>query len=127
MSVTCLDHYNLRGSRELLEELCAFYCEVVGLEVGERPPFTEFGYWLYAGDQAVLHLSLDDAARAGQSNTVFNHAAFRCTEFQLTKERLAELRVDYQFQRVPGTSAVQLFLEDPAGNGVELNFESEKS
>ncbi|MBU2678181.1 MAG: diguanylate cyclase [Gammaproteobacteria bacterium] len=125
MSVTGLDHYNLRGSRELLDELCAFYCDVVGLAVGERPPFNQFGYWLYARDQAVLHLSLDDAARAGQTNTVFNHAAFRCTEFQVTKDRLDELHVDYQFMRVPGTTAVQLFIEDPAGNGVELNFESE--
>jgi catechol 2,3-dioxygenase-like lactoylglutathione lyase family enzyme len=127
MSVTGLDHYNLRGSRELLDELCAFYCDVVGLAVGERPPFNEFGYWLYAGDQAVLHLSLDDSAHAGQSNTVFNHAAFRCTDFPGTKERLSELHIAYRLNRVPGTTAVQLFLEDPAGNGVELNFESEQS
>ena len=126
MSVTGLDHYNLRGSHELLDELCAFYCDVVGLSVGERPPFNEFGYWLYAGDQAVLHLSLDDSARAGQSNSVFNHAAFRCKDFRGTKERLSELNVAHRFNRVPGTTAVQLFLEDPAGNGVELNFESEQ-
>ena len=27
-----------------------FYRDVVGLTVGERPPFRRFGYWLYGGE-----------------------------------------------------------------------------
>ena len=50
-------HYNLRAPRALLDELREFYCDVVGLELGARPPFRSFGYWLYAGGHPVLHLS----------------------------------------------------------------------
>ena len=51
MTTLGLNHYNLRANRELLDALRDFYCTVVGLTVGERPPFSSFGYWLYAGDQ----------------------------------------------------------------------------
>ena len=57
MSVIGFDHYNLCGPRELLESLRVFYTEVVGLTDGYRPPFETFGFWLYAGEHAVLHLS----------------------------------------------------------------------
>ena len=51
------NHYNLRAPRALLDELKDFYCETLGLTVGERPAFRSFGYWLYAGSRDVLHLS----------------------------------------------------------------------
>ena len=60
MPVHAFDHYNLRAPRALLDELCAFYRDVVGLTVGERPPFRRFGYWLYAGVRPVLHLGEAD-------------------------------------------------------------------
>ena len=31
-------HYNLRAPLALVEELRGFYCDVVGLSVGPRPP-----------------------------------------------------------------------------------------
>ena len=124
MIVLGLDHYNLRASRELLEELCRFYTEVVGLEVGYRPPFNNFGYWLYAGDHAVLHLSESspDDATPKPGPTTFNHTAFSCSDPQKFEQKLTQLGVDYRTARVPELDAVQLFLRDPAGNGVELNF-----
>lgn len=119
-------HYNLRAPRALLDELRSFYCEVVGLEVGYRPPFRSFGYWLYAGEHAVLHLS-----EAGPSETrssapqgTFDHAAFRCTGRAAYEQNLGRLGIKYRVASVPETSQVQLFLSDPAGNGVELNFDS---
>jgi catechol 2,3-dioxygenase-like lactoylglutathione lyase family enzyme len=76
--VQTFDHYNLRAPRALLEELCAFYRDVVGLIVGERPPFRRFGYWLYAGVRPVLHLgeaNADEACAVDVEGT-FNHASF---------------------------------------------------
>jgi glyoxylase I family protein len=57
MNVLSFSHYNLRAPRELLDTLCSFYTEVIGLRVGERTPLMSFGYWLYAGQQDVLHLT----------------------------------------------------------------------
>ncbi len=50
MTVRGFDHYNLRADRAVLDELRDFYRDVVGLAVGDRPPFRRFGYWLYSGD-----------------------------------------------------------------------------
>ena len=67
MKVIGLDHYNLCGPRDVLESMRDFYVEVLGLEVGYRPPFGSFGYWLYAADQPVLHVhAFAHQVRGGQ-------------------------------------------------------------
>jgi catechol 2,3-dioxygenase-like lactoylglutathione lyase family enzyme len=127
MPVQGFDHYNLRAPRAVLDELCAFYRDVVGLRVGERPPFRRFGYWLYAGARPVLHLGEADTheIRTSGVDGTFDHASFACTDRREFERRLADLHVDYRVARVPLTGQVQLFFHDPAGNGVELCFASD--
>ena len=129
MATHSFSHYNLRAHRELLENLRSFYCEVVGLTAGYRPPFTSFGYWLYAGERDVLHLSesAPNEARFPEAATTFDHAAFSCSERATFERRLAEQGVKYKVNHVPQTGQVQLFFKDPAGNGVELNFANESA
>jgi catechol 2,3-dioxygenase-like lactoylglutathione lyase family enzyme len=124
MPVRAFDHYNLRAPRALLDDLCAFYRDVVGLTVGERPAFRRFGYWLYAGERPVLHLGEADAGEvcAAPVSGTFNHASFDCTGQREFEARLAASRIEYRTARVPSTGQVQLFFRDPAGNGVELSF-----
>lgn len=124
MPVTTFNHYNLRAPRDLLDQLRAFYCDVVGLKQGDRPPFPNVGYWLYAGDQAILHLSEarpGERRAAGVANT-FDHVAFSCTDRREMEAHLATCGVAYRTAEVPMTGQMQLFFQDPAGNGVELNF-----
>jgi catechol-2,3-dioxygenase len=124
MSIIGLNHYNLRAGRQTLDALRDFYVGVVGLQAGYRPPFNSFGYWLYAGDHAVLHLSEagpDEQHRLNVSGT-FDHVAFSCTDLAEFEARLRSLAIDYTSDRVPHTGQQQLFFHDPAGNGVELNF-----
>jgi len=129
MSVNNLDHINLRASPDLLDQLRDFYRDVVGLTLGYRPPFKEYGYWLYAGDKAVVHLSEceGDEIRPSGAATTFGHTAFACVDRRAVEARLSELGIDYRVARVPESGQVQLFLEDPAGNGVELSFDNEAS
>jgi catechol-2,3-dioxygenase len=124
MITTGFSHYNLRAPRELLDQLWSFYCQVVGLVVGHRPPFASFGYWLYAGDRDILHLteSAPGEARSIESVTTFDHAAFKCTGRSEFERKLAQHGITYEVARVPQTGEVQLFFKDPACNGVELNF-----
>lgn len=127
MSVLGFAHYNLRGSRVQIEALREFYTEVVGLTVGERPPFRSFGYWLYAGGRDLLHLS---EARPGEPEradapTTFDHVALRSTGLPATEQHLRARGIDYRRAEVPETGAQQLFFRDPFGNGVELNFAPE--
>ncbi len=117
-------HYNLRAPRAVLDELRDFYCDVVGLRAGERPPFRNYGYWLYAGERDVLHLTEASPGVQAPSeiSTTFDHAAFTCSGRAEFEQRLAQRGVRYRVAEVPLTGMVQLFFHDPAGNGVELNF-----
>jgi len=127
MPVRAFDHYNLRAPRALLDELCAFYRDVVGLAVGPRPPFRRFGYWLYAGERPVLHLGEADAGEVCDAQVVgtFNHASFDCTGRREFEVRLAARGIEYRTAHVPLTGHAQLFFRDPASNGVELQFAGE--
>lgn len=124
MSVQGLNHYNLRASRQTLDTLRDFYVEVVGLKAGHRPPFGSYGYWLYAGQQAVLHLSEASVGEVRPPNVTntFDHVAFSCVDYAGTVERLQQFNVRYSVDDVPLTSQRQIFFVDPAGNGIELNF-----
>lgn len=124
MPVIGFDHYNLRADRATLDTLRDFYVNVVGLEPGYRPPFQSSGYWLYAGAQAILHLS---EARPGEVRpahvvNTFDHVAFACANAADMERRLGDAQVRYARRYVPVTSQLQIFFTDPAGNGVELNF-----
>lgn len=127
MTTTGLNHYNLRAPRELLEQLRDFYCEVVGLELGQRPPLAGSGYWLYAGGQDILHLSQTHPGETRLTHvaTTFDHVAFTCTGRVEVEARLQRHNIQFETAHMPSTSKVQLFFKDPAGNGVELNFAKE--
>jgi catechol-2,3-dioxygenase len=126
MPVQGFDHYNLRADRAVLDELRDFYRDVVGLTVGDRPPFRSFGYWLYSGGRPVLHLSqsAEGEQRAAGAVNTFSHAAFNCTGRAEFEQRLAGRGIPYRTASVPLLNIAQLFFHDPAGNGVELQFDA---
>ena len=124
MQINGLDHFNLSAPSAVLEELRRFYCEVLGLTVGHRPPFRGDGYWLYAGDLALVHLSVvDDTATATTDvQTTLGHVAFACSGRETFERRLESSGVTFRRATVPDTGIHQLFFEDPAGNCIELSF-----
>ena len=54
MPLGTLQHYTIEPSD--LERTKEFYCGVLGLENGDRPPLDFPGYWLYSGGTATVHL-----------------------------------------------------------------------
>ena len=117
-------HYNFRLNRELLSIVADFYVKVVGLAIGDRPPFRSYGVWLYADGDDLLHLSEEDEhdTRLVGSYLTFDHVAIECSNWPEYEQRLIAHGVDYHVDRVPGTGIRQVFFRDPAGNGVELIF-----
>jgi glyoxylase I family protein len=122
MSVTGLDHVNVSGSAELMERCRDFYVDVLGLTDGDRPAFRSRGYWLYAGERPVVHLTVRAEKTGTEGVTGFDHYAFECQGLELMMERLRQHGVPFELDRVPGTARAQLFLTDPAGVALELNF-----
>jgi len=104
----------------------AFYCDVLGLEVGERPPLPFPGYWLYSDDVACVHVaeraSYDAHATSmglpAQPSPV-DHVAFEAEGYEQLRERLAAAGVDVTTNAVPG-GVRQLFFDDPNGARIEL-------
>jgi catechol 2,3-dioxygenase-like lactoylglutathione lyase family enzyme len=124
MAALGLDHYNIRAPSPLLEQLRDFYVATLGLRVGPRPRFRTHGYWLYADDQAVLHLSgtrADEVREVGVVPT-FDHVAFRCDDDAAMRAKLDAAGVFYAVEDSAERAQRQIFLRDPAGNGIELNF-----
>lgn len=120
-----LHHVNIRAPDSLIEDLRVFYCEVLGLEVGSRPPFASRGYWLYAGGRDILHLSVVESSESEatkRSTGHLDHIALACTGLEAMLERLASRGIPYRADHVPALGQTQLFIEDPSGLRVELNF-----
>ena len=72
----------------------------------------------------ILHLSeaAHDEDRSAGVATTFDHIAFTCTDRPEMEARLKRNNVAFRVGTVPVLSITQLFLQDPAGNGVELSF-----
>ena len=120
MPLQRLDHVNIRTAN--LEAMTAFYRQVVGLELGERPPFSFSGAWLYLNDQAVLHLVETQAQPAGTEPRI-EHFAFRATGLAQYMTRLDAASVEYRRSTVPATGLQQLHFQDPDGNHIEVGFQ----
>ena len=109
------DHVNIRVSDQ--EAVRDFLINVVGVSVGPRPAFSFPGYWLYLGDQPVVHLAPRDAA--GEVGWV-NHIAFTGFDFAAKSAALDQAGVPYQVQTLPGTAIKQIFVNGPEGLRIEL-------
>ena len=127
MPIHALHHVNLRASAAEVQALKDFYCKVVGLQEGERPRFHSPGYWLYADDAPIIHLSVAEAdadvpLSDPRHRSVVNHIAFRCTDFKGILTRLRAHRVVFSVVEVPIVGELQVQFQDPSGIGVELTF-----
>ncbi len=130
MPLGVLQHFTIEPAD--LERTKDFYVDVLGLEVGDRPPLGFPGYWLYSGGEATVHLLgprkaregvvVRDPARHYEDTGRLDHIAFAATDLPAMRERLNTRGVSFREQVIPRTGAAQIFLFDPDGVGVELNF-----
>ena len=122
--ILSINHIQLVAEKDLVLKLRDFYCDIVGLTEGFRPTFERFGFWLYIGDKDVLHLITpkDGDDRSPQKSS-FDHVAFKTAHYQDVLKKLKSLSIPFEEKPIPGMTAHQIFLRDPAGNRVELNFD----
>jgi catechol 2,3-dioxygenase-like lactoylglutathione lyase family enzyme len=136
MAIGRLDHYSIRTTK--LGETRRFYTDVVGLTDGHRPDFDFPGAWLYIGDRAVVHVVgidpdnpqglleyLGQAAVDAEGTGTIDHIAFVATDYDGMAQRLSTMGVRYRERGLPAFNLRQMFLEDPNGVTIELNFSTE--
>ncbi len=121
MALQGLDHVTVNCAD--LARSRAFYAEVLGMEDGRRPPFPFPGAWLYLSGRPVVHL-VGDAA-SGTDTGSLDHVAFEAQDIAAVRTRFEALGVKFQENAVPGARVRQLFLHDPDGLKIELNFRGE--
>lgn len=125
MPVTGLSHYAIRLTAASVEKTAAFYADVLGLERGYRPPFKFPGAWLYAGDSAIVHLIGGPDADKPADTGRFDHIAFDAKGIAAMRDHLAAQGVDFEERQVPGSDLRQIFVRDPNGIRIELNYRGE--
>lgn len=124
VSVGVLDHFNIRTRK--LGETVRFYEDVLGLEKGARPNFAFPGAWMYSEGKPVVHLvdiSGTDEAQKPDSGVV-HHVAFVSSGFDGMAQRLKSRGMTYEARQVPGGDLWQIFVRDPNGVMIELNYEA---
>jgi catechol 2,3-dioxygenase-like lactoylglutathione lyase family enzyme len=126
VSVGVLDHFNIRTRN--LAETVRFYEDVLGLENGARPNFAFPGAWMYSEGRAVVHLVDISATSEAQKpdSGVVHHVAFASRGFGAMKARLAQKGMAFDARQVPGGELWQIFVRDPNGVMIELNYEAAK-
>ena len=119
MKATGLNHVSVHAHD--LEESARFYAELFGMEEMPTPNFPFPVRWLRLGDlQLHLFKSKDPAPRG-------HHFAINVDDFEGTYLKVKELGVREKegffsnIYELPD-GAVQLYIRDPAGNMVEINW-----
>ena len=133
MALNKLDHYSIRTTDVPATQ--SFYEKNLSLQVGPRPQFPFPGCWLYNGSQAVVHVIgidpndaaglkdyLGDRAAEGPGSGNLDHIAFTADNLPAMRSHFKETGVEFRERHVPGMALDQIFLTDPTGIVIELNF-----
>ena len=131
MTVKTLDHVNIRTA--LLERTYAFYTDLLGLRLTPFPgrKDVETGGWLVdQTERPVVHVAHVTAqygdglegTPAARGSGAIHHVAFDCDDYDGLHGRLERERRILRTNEVPSIGLRQIFVEDPNGITVELNF-----
>lgn len=139
MPLSRLDHYSIRTGK--LEETRRFYADIMGLVEGDRPPFPFPGAWMYRDGQAAVHIvgidpndtaglqgylgdrkGADGAGSDAAGTGTIDHVAFTATGVADMHDRLRAHGHAWRDRTVPSLGLHQIFVEDPNGIVIELNY-----
>jgi catechol 2,3-dioxygenase-like lactoylglutathione lyase family enzyme len=133
MPLSHIEHLLIQS--EDIEATRDWYVDVLGMRVGPAPDFKFPVYWLYIGDTDVLHIAqggakvpenrlkyLGQDSQATRGSGVIDHIAFRATGLLEMIAHLQQRGIAFSERQVSDQGLYQLFLHDPNGVKVELNF-----
>ena len=143
MPISKLAHFSVRTTA--LEKSKRFYSDILGLKEGYRPPFEFPGAWLYRGgdeaDFGVVHLISVDSDNPAQlqrylgekkvdaliGSAAIDHLAFLASDLVGMLARLRVSETAFRERTVPSLGLHQVFVEDPSGVTIELNFPADEA
>lgn len=127
MSIAGINHVNIEVTAEQLPKVKAFYEDVLGLTPGFRAVSKRDGAWLYAQNTPVIHLSVTEDWMNESDKIHFNHVAFACTGLAEFMNDFSKKNIKHSIEQrsLADREMTQIFLYDPVGIKIELNFAGE--
>jgi catechol 2,3-dioxygenase-like lactoylglutathione lyase family enzyme len=122
VKVTRFHHVSVNTNGTELDEVAAFYRDVLGLGDKARPDIPGIpGHWHLVGDQE-LHL-VGAPPQGTPIDSTGHHYCVAVADLDAAVAELEERGIAYQ-RAVQGESTVQIWIRDPAGNTIELQQDS---
>ncbi|MGI9304579.1 MAG: VOC family protein [Gammaproteobacteria bacterium] len=138
MGLSHIEHFLIQTQD--MERTKNWYADVLGMRVGPNPDFKFPVCWLYIGDTDVVHVTeggknvsenrkryLGQHSQATSGSGVVDHIAFRANGLKETIAHLTSLQIDFNQRQVSDQGLYQLFMFDPNGVKIELNFDAREA
>jgi catechol 2,3-dioxygenase-like lactoylglutathione lyase family enzyme len=132
MPLLRMEHYLVLSDD--IDETKDFYCDALGMHEGFRPKLDFPGYWLYLGETPCIHIAewqtyavwtkevgIPISAKADGTGPV-DHIAFNASGFAEMRAGLLARGFVLSENLLDDIGLRQLFLYDPNGVAIELNF-----
>ena len=122
MQINRLDHVNLRTTQ--LDVMVEWYGDILGLAPGARPDFPFPGAWLYAGDDAIIHLIgiVGDPGVGSESALKLEHFAMTATDSASFEARLMARDIPFKQAHIAEMGITAFNIWDPDGNHIHVDF-----
>ena len=133
MPLSHIEHFLLQTAD--MEATRKWYTTVLGMRVGPSPDFRFPVFWLYLGEKDVVHVTeggkgvsanrkkyVGQQSEATAGTGVVDHIAFRATGLLDMVAHLKKLGVEFNQRQVDDQGLYQLFMLDPNGVKIELNY-----
>lgn len=124
-----IDIHHVTIKTQDLEATNAFYTDVLGMTYADRPDLGFPGSWFSLG-QTMMHITAGSAAIDAQGNAArkggasVDHIAIAARDFDAMKQQLVDHHLEWRQSSIPGAKIWQLFVHDPNGVLIELNFDT---
>jgi len=116
-----IHHFSILAPADVIEKTMEFYRDILGIVPGFRPAFNLQGYWLYSGENPIIHLTAKED-REQNGDRFFHHIALRYNNCDEVINRLSRSGIEYRKLEANSVGEIQVTVIDPAGNLIELNF-----
>jgi catechol 2,3-dioxygenase-like lactoylglutathione lyase family enzyme len=139
MALSHIEHYLVAADD--IDATRDWYARVLGMKAGAHPDFGFPVHWMYLAERDVVHIGpsarkagdiqkkyLGRASQDGGAGTgALDHIAFRATGLAAMLAHLRKEGVAFTQRRANGQALFQLFLYDPNGIKIELNYAAEEA
>jgi len=124
VKVTGFHHVSVNRNHATLADMVAFYGDLFGLESKKRPEIPGVpGHWFHVSDQE-LHV-VGAPSRGTAIDTTGNHYCVAVEDLEKAIAELEDRNIPYE-RALQGAGTVQIWINDPAGNTIELQQDERK-